>query len=54
MVRHSTHSIDFKRQVVQDYLAGETLQARARLTTVKSLATTTAFFITRQPERHGS
>ncbi len=30
MVRHRTHSIDFKRQVVQDYLAGETLHGVAR------------------------
>jgi hypothetical protein len=29
MVRHRTHSIEFKRQVVQDYLAGETLHALA-------------------------
>jgi hypothetical protein len=27
MVRHRTHSIEFKRQVVQEYLAGETLTA---------------------------
>ncbi len=26
----STHSIEFKREVVQDYLAGETLQGLAR------------------------
>jgi hypothetical protein len=25
MARHRTHSIEFKRQVAQDYLAGETL-----------------------------
>jgi len=30
MARHRTHSIDFKRQVVQDYLAGETLHGVAR------------------------
>jgi transposase len=30
MVRHRTHSIDFKRQVVQDYLAGETLHGVAK------------------------
>src|SRR3954454_6804371 len=30
MVRHRTHSIEFKRQVVQDYLAGETLHGLAR------------------------
>ena len=30
MVRHRTHSIEFKRQVVQDYLAGETLHALAK------------------------
>ena len=30
MVRHRTHSIEFKRQVVQDYLAGETLHGVAR------------------------
>ena len=29
MVRHRTHSIEFKRQVVQDYLAGETLHGLA-------------------------
>lgn len=25
MAKHRTHSIEFKRQVVQDYLGGETL-----------------------------
>ena len=30
MARHRTHSIEFKRQVVQDYLAGETLHGLAR------------------------
>ena len=30
MVRHRSHSIEFKRQVVQDYLAGETLHSLAR------------------------
>lgn len=30
MVRHRTHSIEFKRQVVQDYLAGETLHGLGR------------------------
>jgi transposase-like protein len=30
MVRHRTHSIEFKRQVVQDYLAGETLHGLAK------------------------
>ena len=30
MVRHRTHSIEFKREVVQDYLAGETLHGLAR------------------------
>jgi transposase len=30
MVRHRTHSIEFKRRVVQDYLAGETLHGLAR------------------------
>ena len=31
MFRHRTHSIEFKREVVQDYLAGETLHGLARL-----------------------
>ena len=30
MVRHRTHSIEFKRQVVQEYLAGETLHSLGR------------------------
>lgn len=30
MVRHRIHSIEFKRQVVQDYLAGETLHGLAK------------------------
>jgi transposase len=30
MVRHRSHSIEFKRQVAQDYLAGETLHSLAR------------------------
>lgn len=30
MVRHRTHSIEFKRQIVQDYLAGETLHGLAK------------------------
>lgn len=30
MARHRTHSIAFKRQVAQDYLAGETLHSLAR------------------------
>ena len=29
MAKHRTHSIDFKRQVVQEYLAGETLHGVA-------------------------
>jgi transposase len=30
MARHRTHSTDFKRQVAQDYMAGETLHSLAR------------------------
>jgi len=30
MPRHRSHSIEFKRQVAQDYLAGETLHSLAR------------------------
>ncbi len=30
MARHRTHGIEFKRQVAQDYLAGETLHSLAR------------------------
>jgi len=30
MVKHRTHSIEFKRQVVQDYLGGETLYGLAK------------------------
>ncbi|MBW4656665.1 MAG: transposase [Kaiparowitsia implicata GSE-PSE-MK54-09C] len=30
MARHRSHSIEFKRQVAQDYLAGETLHSLAR------------------------
>jgi transposase len=30
MVRHRTHSIDFKRQIAQEYVAGETLHALAK------------------------
>jgi transposase len=30
MARHRTHSIEFKRQVAQDYVAGETLHSLAR------------------------
>ena len=30
MAKHRTHSIDFKRQVVQEYLAGETFHGLAR------------------------
>ena len=30
MVRHRAHSIEFKRQVVQEYLAGETLHSLGR------------------------
>ena len=30
MARHRTHRIEFKRQVAQDYLAGETLHSLAR------------------------
>ena len=30
MARYRTHSTEFKRQVVQDYLAGETLHSLAR------------------------
>ncbi|SCZ13865.1 transposase, partial [Microvirga guangxiensis] len=30
MAKHRTHSIDFKRQVAQDYLAGETLHGLAK------------------------
>lgn len=30
MVRHRTHNIEFKRQIVQEYLAGETLHSLGR------------------------
>lgn len=30
MVPHRSHSVEFKRQVAQDYLAGETLHSLAR------------------------
>ena len=30
MARHRTHSIEFKRQIAQEYVAGETLQALAK------------------------
>ena len=30
MVKHRTHSIEFKRQVAQEFLAGETLHGLAR------------------------
>ncbi len=30
MARHRTHSTDFKRQVVQEYLSGETLHGLAK------------------------
>ena len=30
MAKHRTHSIAFKRQIVQEYLAGETLHGLAR------------------------
>lgn len=33
MVKHRSHSIEFKRQVVQEYLAGETLQTSVLATT---------------------
>ena len=32
MVKHRTHSIEFKRQVAQEFLAGETLHGLARRT----------------------
>ena len=37
MVRHRTHSIEFKRQVVQDYVAGETLHGLANRRTCPTL-----------------
>jgi transposase len=30
MARHRTHSIEFKRQVAQEFVAGETLYALAK------------------------
>ena len=30
MARHRTHSIEFKRQIAQDFIAGETLHALAK------------------------
>jgi transposase-like protein len=30
MARHRSHSVEFKRQVVQEYLSGETLHGLAR------------------------
>jgi transposase len=30
MAKHRSHSIEFKRQVVQDYLGGETLYGLAK------------------------
>ena len=30
MAKHRSHSVDFKRQVAQEYLAGETLHALAK------------------------
>ena len=32
MAKHRTHSIEFKRQVAQEFLAGETLWSCPRLT----------------------
>ena len=29
MAKHRTHSIEFKRQIAQDFIAGETLHALA-------------------------
>jgi hypothetical protein len=31
MARHRSHSLEFKRQVAQEYLGGETLHGRKRL-----------------------
>ena len=30
MAKHKTHSVDFKRQVAQEFLGGETLHGRNR------------------------
>ena len=30
MARHRTHSIEFKRQIAQEFVAGETLHALAK------------------------
>ena len=30
MAKHRTHSIEFKRQIAQDFIAGETLHALAK------------------------
>ena len=37
MAKHRTHSIEFKRQVAQDFIAGETLHGLAKRHGVKKL-----------------
>ena len=36
MAKHRTHSIEFKRQIAQDFIAGETLHALANDTTSRA------------------
>jgi transposase len=37
MAKHRTHSVDFKRQVSQEYLGGETLHALSKRTTSRAI-----------------
>ena len=36
MAKHRTHSIEFKRQVAQDFIAGETLHCLAKRPTSRA------------------
>jgi transposase len=36
MAKHHTYSIEFKRQVAQEYIAGETLHALAKRTRIEA------------------
>ena len=57
MAKHRTHSIEFKRQIAQDFIAGETLHALASrhdisrncmITANRRASATIAFFIPRR------
>ena len=43
MAKHRTHSVEFKRQIAQDFIAGETLHALASDTTSRATSSESGY-----------